>query len=85
MRPLLPPLNGGRGDPPPIGGSDPALPKLIWCQLWARTLEPSRGVVLYLECQAANLQGRPAGQMGPTQRPSLGLMPSQAPNPALPI
>ncbi len=33
-------------------------------------------VVLYLECQAAKLQGRPEG---PTQRPSLGLTPSQAP------
>ncbi len=35
-------------------------------------------VVLYLKCQAVKLQGRPAGQKGPTQRPSLGLTPSQA-------
>ncbi len=36
-------------------------------------------VVLYLECQAANLHGRQVGQKGPTQRPSMELTPSQAP------
>ncbi len=37
------PLNGTEVTPPPIGGSDPALPKLIRCQLWARMSAPSRG------------------------------------------
>ncbi len=36
-------------------------------------------LVLYLECQAAKWHGRQVGQKGPTQRPSMGLRPSQAP------
>ncbi len=35
-------------------------------------------LVLYLKCQAVNLHGRQVGQKGLTQRPSMGLIPSQA-------